>query len=191
VGKASEWKEHERKIDMSEIAIEMPASEQVVLPVLTRLNHGNINDTIARFAEEFTFKDRGIGSKAWGHASFTGDDKTMQVGLDNVRGRECHPRAGTGFNWRVRLPHAGEYDFSPFLTITSGRPFNITTGQDLNGDGLFTDRSAFATNPNSRESARPLTDFWTLHPCRVRRCSILAAECLGSRFLYLKIRFSF
>ena len=27
-----------------------------------------------------------IGSKAWGHASFTGgDDKTMQVGLDNVR----------------------------------------------------------------------------------------------------------
>jgi hypothetical protein len=26
-----------------------------------------------------------IGSKAWGHASFTGDDKTTQVGLDNVR----------------------------------------------------------------------------------------------------------
>jgi hypothetical protein len=60
-GKASEWKEHERKIDTSEIAIEMPASEQVVLPVLTRLNHGNINDAIARFAEEFTFKDRGSG----------------------------------------------------------------------------------------------------------------------------------
>ena len=46
---------------MSEIAIEMAASEQVVLPVLTRLNHGNINDAIARFAEEFTFNDRGIG----------------------------------------------------------------------------------------------------------------------------------
>ena len=46
---------------MSEIAIEMAASEQVVLPVLTRLNHGNISDSIARFAEEFTFKDRGIG----------------------------------------------------------------------------------------------------------------------------------
>ena len=26
-----------------------------------------------------------IGSNAWGHASFTGDEKTMQVGLDNVR----------------------------------------------------------------------------------------------------------
>jgi len=44
---------------MSESAIEMAASEQVVLPVLTSLNHGNIDDAIARFAEEFTFKDRG------------------------------------------------------------------------------------------------------------------------------------
>ena len=26
-----------------------------------------------------------IGAQAWGHASFAGDDKTMQVGLDNVR----------------------------------------------------------------------------------------------------------
>src|SRR4029077_5974205 len=53
--------EHERKIDMSESAIEMAASEQGVLPVLTSLTHGNIDDAIARFAEEFTFKDRGIG----------------------------------------------------------------------------------------------------------------------------------
>ena len=46
---------------MSEIAIEMAASEEVVLPVLTHLNDGNIGDAIARFADEFTFKDRGIG----------------------------------------------------------------------------------------------------------------------------------
>jgi hypothetical protein len=31
---------------------------------------------------------------------------------------------------------------------TSGRPFNITVGQDLNGDTLFTDRPAFATDVN-------------------------------------------
>ena len=36
-------------------------SEQVVLRVLTRLDNGNIDDAIARFAEEFAFKDRGIG----------------------------------------------------------------------------------------------------------------------------------
>jgi steroid delta-isomerase-like uncharacterized protein len=60
-GKGSECKEHERKIDMSESAFETATSEQVVLPVLTRLDNGNIDDAIARFAEEFTFKDRGIG----------------------------------------------------------------------------------------------------------------------------------
>ena len=29
--------------------------------------------------------------------------------------------------------------------MASGGPFNITTGQDLNGDGIFNDRPAFAT----------------------------------------------
>jgi hypothetical protein len=45
--------------------------------------------------------------------------------------------------WRMVL--------SPFIVIRSGAPFNITTGQDLNGDLLFTERPAFATdltNPN-------------------------------------------
>ena len=46
---------------MSESAFETATSEQMVLPVLTRLDNGNIDDAIARFAEEFTFKDRGIG----------------------------------------------------------------------------------------------------------------------------------
>jgi hypothetical protein len=35
---------------------------------------------------------------------------------------------------------------SPFLIIASGQPFNITIGRDLNGDTLFTDRPAFATD---------------------------------------------
>lgn len=39
----------------------MADSEQVVLPVLARLNHENIDGAIDRFAQEFTFKDRGIG----------------------------------------------------------------------------------------------------------------------------------
>jgi steroid delta-isomerase-like uncharacterized protein len=54
-------KEHERKIAMGEIAIEIAASEEVVLPVLTHIHNGNIDEAISRFAEEFTFKDRGIG----------------------------------------------------------------------------------------------------------------------------------
>lgn len=36
------------------------------------------------------------------------------------------------------------FSFSPFVTANSGRPFNITTGTDTNGDLVFTDRPSFA-----------------------------------------------
>ena len=42
------------------------------------------------------------------------------------------------FPWRLRL--------SPMLVATSSRSFNITIGRDLNGDTIFTDRPAFATD---------------------------------------------
>jgi hypothetical protein len=35
---------------------------------------------------------------------------------------------------------------SPYLIIHSGMPFDITTGRDANGDALFTERPAFATD---------------------------------------------
>jgi len=44
---------------MSEIG--MAASEEVVLTVLTDLKNGKIDDAMARFAEEFRFKDHGMG----------------------------------------------------------------------------------------------------------------------------------
>ena len=36
--------------------------------------------------------------------------------------------------------------FSPLIYVRSGAPFNITTGRDTNGDTLFTERPAFATD---------------------------------------------
>ncbi len=36
-------------------------------------------------------------------------------------------------------------NLNPFIVYSSGRPFNIVTGRDTNGDGLFTERPAFAT----------------------------------------------
>ncbi|HKR15157.1 MAG TPA: carboxypeptidase regulatory-like domain-containing protein [Pyrinomonadaceae bacterium] len=35
---------------------------------------------------------------------------------------------------------------NPIILANSGRPFNIITGRDNNGDGLFTDRPSFATS---------------------------------------------
>lgn len=36
--------------------------------------------------------------------------------------------------------------FSPFVVASSGGPFNITLGRDLNGDSVFNDRPTFATD---------------------------------------------
>jgi hypothetical protein len=42
------------------------------------------------------------------------------------------------------LPHG--YILIPFVMATSGRPYDITVGRDLNGDSIFNDRPAFATD---------------------------------------------
>jgi hypothetical protein len=44
----------------------------------------------------------------------------------------------------VQAPYG--VSFSPMVVADSGQPFNITVGQDLNGDNQFNDRPAFATS---------------------------------------------
>lgn len=51
--------------------------------------------------------------------------------------------------------------FSPFLVIRSGRPFDITTGRDNNGDTRFTDRPSFA-EPGTLGSIT--NEFGTFNP---------------------------
>ena len=59
--------------------------------------------------------------------------------------------------------------FSPMIIFASGAPFNITIGRDLNGDTLFSERPAFATNLTkpgvviTRWGALLLWPFWPLH----------------------------
>lgn len=47
------------------------------------------------------------------------------------------------FAGNINLPWGG-VSLAPFIIATSGRPFNITTGRDINGDRLFTERPSFA-----------------------------------------------
>src|SRR5271157_674085 len=71
----------------------------------------------------------------------------------------------------LTMPHG--FRLSPFLIASSGAPFNITVGRDLNGDSIFNDRPAFNTgfgpgspitlaafnpNPASGESLIPIND---------------------------------
>jgi hypothetical protein len=70
-----------------------------------------------------------------------------QYDLTNEYGR-------AGFDSRFRTFIGGSLTaplglrFAPFISQSSGRPFNITAGRDLNGDSLFNDRPAFATDPS-------------------------------------------
>ncbi len=51
---------------------------------------------------------------------------------------------------------------SPYLTVHSGMPFDITTGRDRNSDSLFTDRPSFATDLS--RSGVLVTPFGTFDP---------------------------
>ena len=42
------------------------------------------------------------------------------------------------------LPYS--FSLSPFVIINSGEPYNLTTGQDNNGDSIFNDRPWFASS---------------------------------------------
>ena len=50
------------------------------------------------------------------------------------------------FGGTIGLPYA--FRLSPIMMASSGTPYNVTTGQDLNGDSIFNDRPSFA-GPNS------------------------------------------
>lgn len=52
---------------------------------------------------------------------------------------------------------------SPYATASSGRPFNITTGRDANGDTLFAERPAFASPGDPGAIATPV-GLLTLEP---------------------------
>ena len=47
----------------------------------------------------------------------------------------------------VAIPRG--FQLSPFLVASSSVPFNITLGQDYNGDSIFNDRPTFATDLSS------------------------------------------
>ncbi|MGE0128330.1 MAG: carboxypeptidase regulatory-like domain-containing protein [Blastocatellales bacterium] len=63
------------------------------------------------------------------------------------------------FGGSINLP--GDARISPLVQISSGRPFNITTGRDNNGDTIFNDRPSFAS-PGDPEAV--VTRFGVFNP---------------------------
>ena len=86
-------------------------------------------------------------SDASGAGSFpsTGNDISLDYGRApfDIRHRVF-------FGGTMGLPY--NFRLSPFLIASSGIPFNITTGKDLNGDSIFNDRPAFATSQSNPQN---------------------------------------
>src|ERR1700733_6232302 len=80
--------------------------------------------------------------------------KADTSGVTYFPSNQFDPRADYGrstFDVHNRFLLGGKYlapfgvSISPFLVTNSATPFNITVGQDLNGDNQFNDRPSFAT----------------------------------------------
>jgi hypothetical protein len=63
-------------------------------------------------------------------------------------GRAAQPLQQFFANASVQLPLA--IGSNLYVSTQGGTPFNITTGTDLNGDTIYNDRPAFATNTNAK-----------------------------------------
>lgn len=60
---------------------------------------------------------------------------------------------------QIELP--GGVRLNPFIQVSSGRPYNITIGRDVNLDTVFSDRPAFA---DANATGAVMTEFGALNP---------------------------
>ncbi len=83
-----------------------------------------------------------VDSNTSGASSFLFDQYDPQLSYGPAS-YDVHDRVFIGGT--IALPKG--FRVSPFFIATSSQPFNITTGQDYNGDSIFNDRPTFATGP--------------------------------------------
>ncbi|HEX5236022.1 MAG TPA: carboxypeptidase regulatory-like domain-containing protein [Silvibacterium sp.] len=97
----------------------------------------------ARFGQKLSFFGFYTLSYANSDSGGTSSNPSNSANLKLDYGR-------ASFDTRNQMFLIGSWDapwnlrFSPFVVAASGRPFNITLGQDVNGDSFFNDRPSFA-----------------------------------------------
>jgi hypothetical protein len=110
-------------------------------------------------------------------------DLTREYGRSSIDERHRFTLGGniSGLPWKIRL--------NPFIIANSGRPFNITTGRDSNGDTLFTERPALATNTS--KAGLITSRFGTFDPNPTADQLIIPRNfASGPRFFTVNVRIS-
>ena len=103
----------------------------------------SVNNRFSRALTLFaTYTFNRARSNAEGAGSFPANqyDLSGEYGrsVQDIRHRLFLGGSVNALPWGLKL--------NPLVVLNSGRPFNITIGRDLNGDTLFTERPAFATD---------------------------------------------
>ena len=112
----------------------------------------NVNSNLHFFSGLYFFENYAF---QYIRTDTNGGFPSNQYNIGQDYGRASNDLRNTlSFGGNVQLP----YGFRAFgyLRLTSGLPYNITVGQDLNGDAQFNDRPAFASDL-SRPSVVPTT----------------------------------
>jgi len=110
----------------------------------------NQNQVILNVNSRLNSKISLTGNYVYGHAKSDTDGLSTFPANPYVMEGEYGPAA---IDMRHRVSLAGTITtkwgirFNPFITASTGPPFDITTGQDLYGTTLFNSRPAFATDP--------------------------------------------
>ena len=96
-----------------------------------------------RFSSKLSFFAMYILGKATGDTDGANSFPANSYDLSGEYGRSSlDVRHRLIFSGTVQVPFG--FSLSPFVIVSSGQPFNITTGLDTNGDSLFTERPTFA-----------------------------------------------
>jgi hypothetical protein len=116
-----------------------------------RTNLGTKFSLFGFYMLNYANSDLGAGSGGGGAFGASGGGSTLSANFlsnsyDPIAdyGRssfDVHHRVVVGGT--VSMPYA--IRLNPFIIVSSGQPYNVTVGQDLNGDSIFNDRPALAS----------------------------------------------
>ena len=116
-----------------------------------RITVGKKISLFGYYSLNFANSDLGAGAGGSGGGFFGGGGGAPQFIMNSYDPMEDYGRAG--FDVRNRVFVGGTISLryglrlNPFIMAASGVPFNITVGQDLNGDSIFNDRPALVGPP--------------------------------------------
>ena len=143
----------------------LPGTYDINDPSAAVYPYGNVGNIYQYFTEGIFKQNQLIANINWragsrfslfGNYSFSDANSDVNNGGFPTNSYDITQDYGrAAFNVRHRamiggsfaLPYA--FRFSPFVIVNAGGPYNVVTGQDLNGDSIFNDRPAFAGTVNS------------------------------------------